>query len=300
MTGWNAMNMKKQISASLRQLLSLSLLLLAAGPALGQIAAISYQGQLTEAGSLASGGYDMQFKLFDTDKVGTGVQKGAMIAKSSVPVASGLFTVTLDFGATVFDGSPRFLEISVRRGDNPYSTLDPRQRVASIPYAIKSLNAATAATALSVTSGSAVKSLNNLKDDVTLAAGANVTFTTNGNTLTIASAGGGGGGGLWSLTGTDAYYDAGDVGIGTNAPTPGIRLEVIGATRLKPGNGDIQFGSPNAELGMSLIPNQGDNRDSMARSSNWWPAADEFLPLPPMASRSRPPATSASGPALPQ
>src|SRR5207247_1962067 len=53
----------------------------------------------------------------------------------------------------------------------------------------------------------------------------------------------------------------GNVGIGTNVPTPGYRWEVNGATRLTPGNGSVQFGSPNGELGMSISPTLGNRAD---------------------------------------
>jgi hypothetical protein len=129
--------------------------------------------------------------------------------------------------------------------------------VASIPYAIHSLSAGTAT---NLANGAGVQSLNNLKDNVTLAAGPNISITPSGKTLTIGSAGGGGSG-PWSLNGADTYYTAGNVGIGTSTPTPGIRLEVSGATLLKPGNGNIQFGSPNAELGLSILPNAGNRAD---------------------------------------
>ena len=46
-------------------------------------------------------------------------------------------------------------------------------------------------TATKIAAGQVVKSVNTLKDDVTLAAGANITITPAGNTLTIASTGGG-------------------------------------------------------------------------------------------------------------
>lgn len=58
-----------------------------------------------------------------------------------------------------------------------------------------------AVTAVKIASTQVVKSLNTLKDDVTLAAGSNVTITPSGNTLTIASSGGGGGG---NVSGTGA------------------------------------------------------------------------------------------------
>lgn len=251
--------MKMKTPFNLTGLLTISILLLAANLAFAQSAPFAYQGRLTQAGNPASGNYDMQFKLFDTADVGAGVQRGETKINSSVPVTSGVFTVTLDFGATVFDGSPRFLEIGVRPPNvaTPYIVLAPRQQVTSVPYAIHSLDATTAATAANVASGSAVKSLNTLKDDVTLAGGPNVTITRSGNTLTIDSAGGGGGGGsgLWSLKGVDAYYTAGNVGIGTDAPESGYRLEVNGATRLTTGGsgGVVRFGTPSGETGMTII-----------------------------------------------
>ena len=126
-------------STSLKCLFSLTLWLLAATSALAQTqtAPFTYQGRLTEAGNPASGTY-VQFKLFDTAIVGTGAQKGGTIANSAVKVTSGIFTVTLDFGATVFDGSPRFIEVGVRPGgsSDPYNLLTPRQPVTPTPYAL--------------------------------------------------------------------------------------------------------------------------------------------------------------------
>ena len=52
--------------------------------------------------------------------------------------------------------------------------------------------AAASVTAANIAPAQVVKSLNTLKDDVTLAAGTNVTITPSGQTLTIASTGGGG------------------------------------------------------------------------------------------------------------
>ena len=225
----------------------------------GQGSTMSYRGRLTAAGAPANGPHDMEFKLFATTNVAVGAQQGATQSLPAVPVTNGVFVVSLDFGAAVFDGSPRFLEIGVRPAGSasPYATLSPRQQVASIPYAIHSLSAGTAT---NLANGAGVQSLNNLKDNVTLAAGPNISITPSGKTLTIGSAGGGGSG-PWSLNGADTYYTAGNVGIGTSTPTPGIRLEVSGATLLKPGNGNIQFGSPNAELGLSILPNAGNRAD---------------------------------------
>src|SRR6187455_3120507 len=102
----------------LTHLLSLMLWLFASSPVTGQISAFTYQGRLTDAGNAASGVFDMQFKLFDSAAAGAGVQQGGTIANSAVQVANGVFTVTLDFGAGVFNGSPRFIEVGVRPGGN--------------------------------------------------------------------------------------------------------------------------------------------------------------------------------------
>jgi hypothetical protein len=54
-------------------------------------------------------------------------------------VTNGLFTVTLDFGAGVFDGSDRWLDIAVRPGASAsdFTSLVPRQPVTSAPYAVR-------------------------------------------------------------------------------------------------------------------------------------------------------------------
>lgn len=114
-----------------------------AGAALAQTTAFSYQGKLSDAGAPANGNYDFQFRLFDTSAVGTGTQQGTAMVLASVPVDSGIFTVALDFGASVFDGSARFLEIGVRPGGTPgsYVLLAPRHPISSSPYAVQTLNA---------------------------------------------------------------------------------------------------------------------------------------------------------------
>jgi hypothetical protein len=179
--------------------------------AFAQGTAFTYQGRLNNNGAAATGTYDFQFTVYDAVTAGGSV--GAPVTVSGVGVTGGLFAVTLDFGASVFTGPARWLQIAVRmNGAAALVPLTPRQSLTPSPYAIH------AGTASNVVSGAAVKSLNNLKDDVSLVAGANVTLTPSGNTLTIAAPGRGGGG-PWLLNGTTAYYNAGNVGIGTSTPT---------------------------------------------------------------------------------
>jgi hypothetical protein len=199
--------------------------------------AFTYNGRLNDNGAPANGNYDITFTWHDAENAGA--QVGGAILMSSVPVANGLFAVTLDFGAGVFTGPARWLEVAVRPTGTPdFTTLVPRQGLTSSPYAIYASTAAAVATegvdalaikdasvsAAKIAAGQVVKSLNGLSDVVTLAAGANVTITTNGNTLTLAAAGAGGSG-IWSANGNNAYYNAGNVGIGTTTPVAQLQAE---------------------------------------------------------------------------
>jgi hypothetical protein len=109
-----------------------------------QTTQFTYQGKLVDNGNPASATYDFQFKLFDLLTGGT--QQGTTVTLNSVAVTNGIFTVNLDFGAAAFPSADRFLEISVKPAGSPggYQQLLPRQQITSTPYAIKSLNAATA------------------------------------------------------------------------------------------------------------------------------------------------------------
>src|SRR5215218_1413002 len=113
--------------------------LIFADAARAQTNAFNYQGKLTDAGA-PQATYQIQFKLFDA--LSGGSQIGSTIDNPSVTVSGGVFSVKLDFGANVFTGADRFLEISVRRSAaESYVTLSPRQQIASSPYSIRTLSA---------------------------------------------------------------------------------------------------------------------------------------------------------------
>lgn len=116
-------------------------LLLLAISANAQTTAFMYQGKLTDEGNPANANCDMQFKLFYG--LSGGVQQGTMQVGNPVTVTAGVFTVTLDFGAYVFSGADRYLEIGVRLAGSgsAYTVLAPRQPITSSPYAIQTLNA---------------------------------------------------------------------------------------------------------------------------------------------------------------
>ncbi len=122
-------------------------LLASASATFAQTTAFTYQGKLTDAGNPANGPYDLQFRLFDA--LVSGTQVGSTLVRDDVPVVSGIFTVTLDFGAAVFSGANRWLEIGVRPGASTgaFTPLIPLQPFTSTPYAVQSLNATNAANA---------------------------------------------------------------------------------------------------------------------------------------------------------
>src|SRR5262245_8812332 len=70
------------------------------------------QGRLPASGSPANGQYDLQFTLFDA-LTGTN-QVSNPVTITNQTVTDGLFTVSLDFGTSAFQGSARFLELAVR------------------------------------------------------------------------------------------------------------------------------------------------------------------------------------------
>lgn len=108
--------------------------------ALGQGTAFTYQGRLNDSGTLASGTYDLRFTLHDA--LANGSPVGGLVDAEDVGVSNGLFTVTLDFGGTSFDDSPRWLEIAVRPGASvgSFTNLAPRQRLTATPHAVRAAN----------------------------------------------------------------------------------------------------------------------------------------------------------------
>ena len=126
-----------------------------------QTTAFTYQGRLTVNGTPANGANDLTFTLYSVESGGAAV--GVSNVVNDVPVTNGLFTVMLDYGASAFDGTPRWLQIAVRPGASggTYTLLLPRQPVTATPYAIRALSAGTAGSAIlaSTVAAGAVTSL---------------------------------------------------------------------------------------------------------------------------------------------
>jgi hypothetical protein len=142
--------MSFSINGSLRLLVAAVFSILFSAAVFAQTTSFTYQGRFTDGGTAANGIYDMQFKLYD----GSGNQIGSTITNGAVTVTSGVFTVSLDYGAAAFPGADRFIEIGVRLAGNtdPYAVLSPRQQLSSTPYAIRAAVATAADTAISAKS----------------------------------------------------------------------------------------------------------------------------------------------------
>ncbi len=192
--------------------LAILALAVAAGSAHAQAlgSAFTYQGQLEEADSPATGLYDFQFCVYDVPAGSSPLLCAPEFA--DVPVDQGLFSVALDFGATMFIGQERFLELRVRPGASTaaYTPLAPRQLVRAAPEALRADVASAAPwSGLSGVPAGFADGLDN----------------NSGGTVTTVNAGAGLSGGPITTTGTLGIANAGVTG-------PMIAIGAVGVAQL--------------------------------------------------------------------
>lgn len=134
----------------IRILILLAIIQIATFAVYTQSTEFTYQGSLKDGSFPASGSYDFEFKLYD--QMSAGAQQGATLHRPTIAVTNGIFTVSLDFGPGSFPGAERYLEIAVRlSGGGAFTQLNPRQKIYSAPYSVKSLNSTNADTATNAT-----------------------------------------------------------------------------------------------------------------------------------------------------
>lgn len=111
----------------------------------------TYQGELKDGASLASGPHDFRFRLYDA--VAGGSQQGTTLCANDVTVTNGRFSILLDFGAQ-FAGQKRFLEIEARTdtgldcsSSGGFVLLSPRQELTPTPNATYALASASSVNA---------------------------------------------------------------------------------------------------------------------------------------------------------
>lgn len=140
------MNRKASRNKPAKKLMKSTLLLSLLGLWLGiqlagaQGSAFTYQGRLAASGQVTNNGlYDFTFQIFDA--LSGGSSSTGIVNTNGVVLINSLFTVTLDFGASSFNGALRWLEIGVRtNGGGAFTTLSPRQKLTPAPYAITASN----------------------------------------------------------------------------------------------------------------------------------------------------------------
>ena len=129
-------NICDNVSRSIRALLCLVFLTAAPLLASAQSTAFTYHGQLAEHGQSANGEFDFLFTVFPSETLSSPLRPSLQVNNHTV--TKGSFVVVLDFGAGVFDGSDRWIEVAVRRSHplKGYVTLRPRQKITATPYAL--------------------------------------------------------------------------------------------------------------------------------------------------------------------
>jgi hypothetical protein len=109
----------------------------------------TYQGQLSHEGAIVDNSCDFTFGLYDA--ASDGDRLGDFQSVSNVTVEDGRFTVILNdsnqFGPNAFDGSARWLDITVQCAGDSAPTYLGRQPLTRTPYASYALEAASAASA---------------------------------------------------------------------------------------------------------------------------------------------------------
>jgi hypothetical protein len=117
-------------------LLAFLILNLQPSTAHAQGTAFMYQGQLASGGLPASGTYNLAFALFNNTNVGAMAIAGP-VADNGVLVTNGLFTVTIDFGESVWNGQTNWLQIGVEtNGGTSFTALTNLEELTPTPYAI--------------------------------------------------------------------------------------------------------------------------------------------------------------------
>ena len=196
---------------------------------------ISYQGVLSDTTGVprSDGTYAMTFRLYTSISGGSPI----WIESRTLQVRRGLFSTTLG-DVTPFADSVRFNRpywLSLQIGSDPEHT--PRMPLTSMAY---SLSADTARVAGSmpdnaiagsmIAGGQVVKSLNGLKDGITLRAQGGATITSSNDTITINSGPGGGGTGIQGIQNTNNTLDISNPGGPTATVNVKIPLSMTGLT----------------------------------------------------------------------
>lgn len=207
-------------------------------PAYAQSATtFTYQGHLAESGTPADGLYEFQVRLLDNLSTQIGATETPLAT-----VTDGVFTMDLDFGPAAFDASQRFLEISVRSvmDGGAFTTLSPNHPVTSAPvaqFALAGNEGPTGPPGNDGLNGSPGTQGPQGEQGTQGLQGNPGTDGNDGAPGTDGSQGPQGDQGTpgdshWTLSGSNTYYNTGNVGIGTNSPSFPFDVRAADATAI--------------------------------------------------------------------
>ena len=205
---------------------------------------LTYQGQLTQSGQPASGLYDLRACLFGEPSGGQPLACASDF--NAWPVEAGLFTLPLDFGSQHFSGQQRWLQLSVRSAGSgsALTPLSPRQALTAAPYALFALSGNQGPTGPAGPAGPAGATGPAGPAGPAGATGPAGPAGPAGATGAIGPAGPAGpvgpigpqgpaGDGFWTLNGTSVYYNGGNLGLGTSAPSTHLEVRKTGNASLR-------------------------------------------------------------------
>lgn len=188
---------------------------------------ISYQGVLSDTSGTPrpDGSYAMTFRLYSVPTGGSPLWNQNTV----VQTRRGLFSVVLG-DAAPFADSVRFNRaywLGIQIGTDP--ELLPRMPLTSSGYSLTADTARVAGslpsgsvTELMIGAGQVVKSLNGMRDQITLRAQGGATITSSNDTITINSGVGGGGTGIQGIQNTNNTLDI----LNPGGPTATVNLKV--------------------------------------------------------------------------
>ena len=97
----------------------------------------SYQGQLLNSGTPVNATCSFQFTLYDAATGGTAIGTGTAQTVDNLEVKDSYFSTQLDFGATAFDGSVRYVAVGVKcPPDTAYTPMTSRVALTSAPTSL--------------------------------------------------------------------------------------------------------------------------------------------------------------------